>query len=226
MAGQIAMVRKTLHTGFLLLLSSLIMVGQTPPATQTQSAPQGQSQSTSQAPAEKTEPSETNPAVGAGVNPETYQLGPQDVVYVRVWREPDFTLAVAVRPDGKITMPLIGDVEAAGLTPVQLGQHIAKSLTKYINTPDVTVIVQQVNSKKYYITGEVLKTGVFPLIVPTTVLQALSAAGGFKEFANTKKIKILRGDKRLHFNYKEVIKGKHMEQNIYLQNGDYVIVPD
>ena len=153
-------------------------------------------------------------------------MGPQDVLFVRVWREPDFSLAVSVRPDGKITMPLIGDVQAGGLTPVQLGQEVAKDLTKYINTPDVTIIVQQVNSKKYYITGEVLKTGAFPLVVPTTVLQALSGAGGFKEFANTKKIKILRGTKQFHFNYKQVINGKHPEQNIYLENGDYVIVPE
>lgn len=214
------MVRKITYIGFLFLLGALILAGQTQ-----QSAPQGQTQSNSQAPAAE-HPAESNPNVGAGVDPNTYRMGPQDVLFVRVWREPDFSLSVSVRPDGKITMPLIGDVQAGGLTPVQLGQEVAKDLTKYINTPDVTIIVQQVNSKKYYITGEVLKTGAFPLVVPTTVLQALSGAGGFKEFANTKKIKILRGTKQFHFNYKQVINGKHPEQNIYLENGDYVIVPE
>ncbi|MGH9667600.1 MAG: polysaccharide biosynthesis/export family protein [Bryobacteraceae bacterium] len=214
------MVRKTLHIGFLFLLGALVIAGQTQ-----QPAPQGQNQSTSQPPAAKP-PAEPNPAVGAGVDPDTYRMGPEDVLFVRVWREPDFSLLVSVRPDGKITMPLVGDIQAGGLTPIELGKDVAKSLTKYINTPDVTIIVQQVNSKKYYITGEVQKTGAFPLVVPTTVLQALSGAGGFREFANQKKIKILRGKQRFRFNYKQVISGKHLEQNIYLQNGDYVIVPD
>jgi len=163
-------------------------------------------------------------AVGAAVDPNKYLIGPEDVLFVRVWRENDFTMAVAVRPDGKITMPLVGEVQAAGQTPLQLTKALTEQLTKFINNPDVTVFVTEVRSKKYYILGEVGRQGSFALVTPTTVLDALSNAGGFHEFANTKKIKILRGDKIFNFNYNEVTRAKHMEQNIYLENGDKIIV--
>jgi polysaccharide export outer membrane protein len=163
-------------------------------------------------------------AVGAAVDPNKYLIGPEDVLFVKVWRENDFTLPVAVRPDGKITMPLIGEVQAAGQTPMQLTKSLTELLTKYINNPDVTVFVTEVRSKKYYIIGEVNRAGAFPLVTPTTILEALGNAGGFREFANTKKIKILRGDKVFNFNYNDVTKAKHLEQNIYLENGDKIIV--
>ena len=214
------MVRKTAQLMLLVLLGALTILGQSK-----QSPSNGDASSVSPPPGAKPGGA-PNSAVGVGVDPKSYVMGPEDVLYVRVWREPDFSLPVSVRPDGKITMPLVGDLQASGLTPLQLGKEVASGLSKYINTPDVTIIVEQVNSKKYYITGGVLKTGSFPLVVPTTVLEALSNAGGFKEFANTKKIKILRGSKRLSFNYKQVINGKHLEQNIYLENGDYIIVPE
>jgi polysaccharide export outer membrane protein len=172
-------------------------------------------------------PSGTNPpteAVGAAVDPNKYLIGPEDVLFIKVWRENDFTLPVAVRPDGKITMPLVGEVQAGGETPMQLTKALTEQLTKYINNPDVTVFVTDVRSKKYYIIGQVNREGAFPLVTPTTILDALVNAGGFHEFANTKKIKILRGAKVFNFNYNKVTKAKHMEQNIYLESGDHIIV--
>lgn len=158
------------------------------------------------------------------VDPNKYVIGPEDVLFVKTWREPDFTLTVVVRPDGKITMPLIGELQASNVTPQSLTDTIKEQLTKFINSPDVTVFVEQVRSKKYYIDGEVVRNGFFPLVTPTTVLEALSNAGGFREFANLKDIRILRNGKILHFNYKEVTKGKRLEQNIYLENGDHIII--
>lgn len=163
--------------------------------------------------------------VGQAVDPTKYVLGPEDVIFISTWREADFTLALAVRPDGKITLPLIHDVQAAGLTPAELTAVLKEQLGKYINNPDVTIIVEAVRSKKYYIDGEVNRPGMFALVGSLTVFEALSNAGGFKEFANPKRIRILRGSKKFRFNYKEVSNGKHMEQNIALENGDHIIVP-
>jgi polysaccharide biosynthesis/export protein len=170
-------------------------------------------------------PAGTSEPSPAAVDPNKYLIGPEDVLYIRVWREPDFTGPVVVRPDGKITMPLIAEVQAGGLTPLQLTKSLTESLTKLINTPDVTVSVTDVRSKKYYIDGEVNRSGSFPLITPTTILEALTNASGFKEFSNPKKITILRGSNILKFNYKDVIKGKHMEQNVLIENGDHIHVP-
>jgi len=164
------------------------------------------------------------PAV-APVDPRSYQLGAEDIIVVRVWREPELSGQMVVRPDGQISMPLIGDLKAEGQTPLQLGAHIAEKLSKYINGPEVTVSVQAVRSKRYSVTGEVLRPGAYPLVVPTTVLDALTQAGGFREFANTKNITVMRGTKRFKFNYKDVIKGKNLSQNILLENGDYIVVP-
>jgi len=158
------------------------------------------------------------------VDPKSYVIGPEDVLFVQVWREPDITRPVLVRIDGKITLPLIGEVQAANLTPLQLGAKIKDGLSKFMVNPDVMVSVQQVGSKKYFVNGEVNRPGTFPLIVPTTVMEALSNCGGFKEFANQKGIIIMRGTKRLHFNYKEYVKGKKPEQNILLENGDTIVV--
>jgi len=165
------------------------------------------------------------PKLDTAVDPKTYIIGPEDVLLIRVWREPDISGPVAVRPDGKISLQLVNEVTAAGLTPEKLGGRIAEGLSKYITRPEVSVAVQQVNSKKYYINGEVLKPGSYPLVVPITVMEALVNSGGFRDFANTKKITILRGTQRFPFNYKEVVKGKKLEQNITLQPGDQIIVP-
>jgi polysaccharide export outer membrane protein len=154
-----------------------------------------------------------------------YIIGPEDVLFVKVWREPDLSGQMMVRPDGKISLPLVNEVEASGKTPEELAKHIASGLSKYMNQPEVSVMVQAVNSKFYFIQGEVLKPGKYPLLVPTTVLQALVNAGGFQEFANRKKIVVMRGDERHKFNYNDVIKGKKSDQNIVLHSGDLIVVP-
>lgn len=161
----------------------------------------------------------------APVDPKTYVIGPEDILAVRVWREPELSSAVQVRPDGKITLPLIGELQAAGQTPEGLKNKVVEALQEYIVKPDVIVSLQSVQSRKYYITGEVNRPGTFPLVVPVTILEALTNAGGFREFANTKKITVLRKGKILKFNYNDVVKGKNMEQNVPIENGDYIVVP-
>ena len=160
-----------------------------------------------------------------GVDPHVYVIGGEDVLYVRVWREMDFTGSYIVRPDGKITIPLVGDVQATGLTPERLGEQLKQALSEYITDPDVNVMVTQVNSKKFYISGQVGRPGEFPLVMPTRIFDALSNAGGSRDFANKKKIVIVRGAERIHFNYSDMLKGKNPEQNIFLENGDTIIVP-
>jgi polysaccharide export outer membrane protein len=154
-----------------------------------------------------------------------FVLGAEDQISVLIYGSPEFSGAHMIRPDGKITMPFLGDVTASGVTPSELSNIIKEKLKKYIVDPDVSVSVSAVNSKRYYIQGEVGRTGGFPLLVPTRVLEALVNAGGFKDFANQKKIVVMRvTGERLNFNYKEVIKGKKMDQNIYLKPGDIIIV--
>lgn len=163
--------------------------------------------------------------VGAAVDPRTYVIGAEDIISVRVWREPDFTAPYGVRPDGKITIPLVGDLQAAGLTPQRLSEQLEQALSEYINKPDVTVTIQQVNSKKFFLTGEVNRPGEYPLVTPTRIFDALSNAGGFRDFANKKKIILIRGAERYRFNYQDVLRGKNLGQNIFLENGDTVVVP-
>lgn len=175
-------------------------------------------------PASGTAPAPESPGVAVDVH--TYVIGNEDILRVNVWREPDLSAIVVVRPDGKITLPMIGEIQAGGLTPETLGKSLTEAFSKYVNNPQVLVFVQQVNSKKYYIDGSVNRPGEYRLIAPTTVLEALSEAGGFREFANLKKIRILRGTTTLKFNWKDVSHGKRMEQNIYLQNGDHIFVDE
>ena len=163
--------------------------------------------------------------VGAAVDPRTYVIGAEDILSIKVWREPDFTAPYGVRPDGKITIPLVGDVQAAGLTPQRLSEQLEQALSEYINKPDVTVTIQQVNSKKFFLTGEVNRPGEYPLVTPTKIFDALSNAGGFRDFANKKKIILIRGAERYRFNYQDVLRGKNLGQNIFLENGDTVVVP-
>ncbi len=207
----------------LCLLSAAGLYAQTqPPAAAPQpEAPKPQAAKPPETPGTRT-PEESRPVP---LDPKTFQIGAEDILFIQVWREQDFTRQAIVRPDGKITMPLIGELQAEGLTPDQLTGKLTESLAKFLNNPQVSVTILAVNSKKYYITGEVNRAGAFPLSVPTRVLEALSNAGGFREFANSKKITILRKGQRIKFNYKEVIKGKKMEQNILLESGDYIIVP-
>jgi len=172
----------------------------------------------------QTPPKPADPTVGmAGVNPNSYVIGGEDILFIKTWRQPDFTFSVSVRPDGKITIPLVGEMQAGGKTPSQLEKEISKKLENYIQTPEVTVTVVDVRSKKFFIIGEVLRAGQFPLVGSTTVMEALSSSG-FAPFANKKKIRILRGGETIMFNFEAVSAGKHMEQNIPIENGDYIIV--
>jgi polysaccharide biosynthesis/export protein len=176
----------------------------------------------------KAEPKDISPEappIAAAVDPRSYIIGTEDVVAVSVWREPELTRLYVVRPDGKISMPLGGDVEVAGATPEQMRERVTAALSEFMTEPKVTVEIRQVNSKKFFISGEVGRPGPFSLVTPMTVLEALSLAGGLREFANGKKIVIMRNGERLKFNYRDVLKGKNMEQNIPLKPGDHIIVP-
>jgi polysaccharide export outer membrane protein len=181
-------------------------------------------------------PTRKAPAASAGkgvsqgqANDGEYKIGAQDVLRVDVWKEDQLTRIVPVRPDGKITLPLLNDVQAIGLTSMQLATVIADGLKKYITNPQVTVTVAEINSRRIYVTGEVTRPGAFPLLPNMTVLQALSGSGGFTQFARSKKIYILRTDDgkqtKIPFNYNEVVGGKKPEQNIVLQPGDVIVVP-
>jgi polysaccharide export outer membrane protein len=168
------------------------------------------------------------PSRSATADPN-YVIGPQDVIDISVWKEPELSRSVPVRPDGKISLPLVNDVQAAGLTPGQLGAQITSDLTKYMTSPQVTVIVAQINSQRIYVLGEVTRAGSYTLLPDMTVLQALSDAGGFTAFANSKRIYVLRQDngkqQKIPFNYKDVISGKDPSQNVALRAGDTIIVP-
>jgi polysaccharide biosynthesis/export protein len=162
--------------------------------------------------------------------PPDYVIGPDDLLTIVFWRDKDMSSDVAVRPDGQITLPLLNDVTAAGLTPEQLREKLMIASAKYVTEPNVTVVVKAINSRKVSVMGMVGKTGPYPLTGPTTVMQMLAMAGGVHEFADTKKIKILRKDAKgvevaLSFNYKDVIQGKNLKQNIELKPGDIIIVP-
>lgn len=174
------------------------------------------------------EPNDTTAAQTAQNDP-SYKIGAQDVLSISVWKDPELTQTVPVRPDGKISMPLLNDVQAAGLTPTELRDQITAGLKKFVTDPVVTVVVTQINSQRVYITGEVTRAGAFPLLPGMTILQALSSAGGFTNFANTKKIYMFRmvNGKRVEFpfDYKAVIHGKKLDQNVVLQAGDTIVVP-
>ena len=160
----------------------------------------------------------------AAVDNDTYILGAEDVIIVRVWREQDLSGPHTIRPDGKITMPLIKEIQAAGLTPNKVAESITTALSKFVNSPDVAVSVEEVRSRRYFVDGEINRPGAYPLATPTTIFEAITLAGGFREFANKKHIIILRGDKRIKFNWSEVLKGKNLSQNINLENGDRIMV--
>jgi polysaccharide biosynthesis/export protein len=160
----------------------------------------------------------------------TFVIGNDDVLAINVWKEPDISRSIPVRSDGKISLPLVGELQAAGETPDQLELQIAAKLKSYIAEPEVTVIVQQINSQKFNILGQVTKPGAYPLTNSLTVLDAIALAGGFRDFAKQKSIYVLRqntdgGQTRLNFNYKDVVKGKDSAQNVRLQARDTIVVP-
>jgi len=160
---------------------------------------------------------------------DSYKIGDQDVLKIDVWKEPDITRQVTVRPDGKISLPLLDDIQATGYTPLELAKIIREGLKKFINEPEVTVTVTEINSRRIYVTGEVMHAGAMTLLPNMTVLQALSSSGGFTQFANTKKIYILRMENgkqmRIPVNYRDVVSGRKPEENILLQAGDTIVVP-
>jgi polysaccharide export outer membrane protein len=168
--------------------------------------------------------------VGTKPHNNTFIIGDDDVLAIDVWKEPEISKSVAVRSDGKISLPLIGEIQATGRTPMELESALAGKLRSYITDPAVTVIVEKINSKKFSILGEVVKPGIYVLASPTTVVDAIAAAGGFRDFAKTRSIYILRttsdgAQTRLGFNYKDFIKGKNSAQNISLEPRDTVVVP-
>ena len=170
------------------------------------------------------------PKSAPGVRPESYVIGAEDTISVYVWKEPDMSKSVPVRPDGMISLPLIGEVKAAGYTPVQLQDVLADTMKKYVSDPQVTVVVEKIASLSFNIVGEVNHPGYFPLTRRMTVLDAIALAGGFKDFAKTTKVYVLRtaadgSQERLPFNYKQVIKGQNPQQNIELQPRDTIVVP-
>jgi polysaccharide biosynthesis/export protein len=199
-----------------IFLSSLVLIG---------SASAQQGAKSTQPPVPAMASDAPKPAAADG----NYVIGAQDVLDISVWKEPEVSRVVPVRPDGKISLPLLNDVQAAGLTPAALAAQITESLKKYVTSPQVTVIVTMINSQRVYISGEVVRPGAFPMLPGMTVMQALTSAGGFTPFAKMKSIYVLREEsgKRVKypFNYKQVVNGKSTDQDIQLKAGDTIVVP-
>jgi polysaccharide export outer membrane protein len=221
--------------GCAVLAPNATLLAQAPaaPAPQTQKpappVPQPQKPATpGQPPASVTNP----PAVAHPTDvyvPGNYVIGPDDVLGVVFWKDKEMSADVRVRPDGRIALPLINEVQAAGLTPEDLQNKLTEESKKFMEDASITVVIREINSLKVFITGEVTKPGVYPLTASMSVMQLLSVAGGLKEYANAKNITIMRnqGGKQtsLKFNYKEVAAGKNLKQNIELKPGDTVVVP-
>ena len=191
----------------------------------------GQSATGAGAPSPQAQPAQPADASSAAKpHNDTFVIGNDDVLAINVWKEPDISRAATVRSDGKISLPLVGEVQATGRTPLSLERDIAARLKNYIAEPEVTVIVQQINSQKFNILGQVTRPGSYPIANAATVLDAIAIAGGFRDFAKQKAIYILRQNAdgtqaRLRFNYKEVVKGQDPAQNIKLQPNDTIVVP-
>jgi polysaccharide export outer membrane protein len=174
------------------------------------------------------EKSGDSPVPAGVVDPSTYVIGPADVIQISVWKEADLSTSLPVRPDGSISMPLLHDIPAAGLTPMQLGADISERLKKFVQDPQVTVVVTAVNSKRVFLVGEVAHPGPVNLTADMTMLQVLSSAGGLSQFANSKHIYILRNEqgvqRKIPFRYKDALKGVE-GQNLILKAGDTIVVP-
>jgi polysaccharide export outer membrane protein len=175
-------------------------------------------------------PATARPAPAGAAAPEGYVIGPEDVLAVSFWRDETMSGEALVRPDGKITLRLLGDIPAVGLTPQQLSEVLAKAAAKYLEDANVTVVAKQINSRKITVVGEVGKQGELKLNGPMTVLQAIGQAGGVTEFADKARILVIRtidgAQRALPFDYEAVMRGKKLEQNILLQPGDQVVVPE
>jgi len=166
------------------------------------------------------------------VNPDskTYVLGPEDILFIQVWGEEALSQQVQVRPDGKISLPLIDEVQAGGLSPLQLKEGLTERFKQYVESPRITVIVREARSFKVYVSGQVVRPGVFSLVGETTILQIIPMAGGFSEWANQRKVLLIRREKgkesRMTINFKDILSGKDPNSNIVLKPGDTIIVPD
>ena len=204
-------------------IASLVLLTALPAFAQAQK-PNAPVQSAPPVAAAAAAPRPTDPVVPAG-----YIIGADDLLSIVYWKDKDMSADAKVRPDGRIALPLINEVQAAGLTPEQLHQRLTEESKKYMEDANITVVVREINSRKAFITGEVNKPGPYPLTSPTTVMQLISLAGGLREYANAKNIMIMRteGGKQvaLKFNYKDVASGKNLQQNIELKPGDTVVVP-
>jgi polysaccharide export outer membrane protein len=218
--------------GFLVLLSAFAL------PTSGRVAAQGPSGVAVMPPAAKPNPASTvNPAVSDDPRPATpsselpndYVIGPEDVLTIVFWQDTELTRDVVVRPDGHISLPLLNDIRAAGLTPEQLRDKLATDAARYVEDATVTVIVKEVKSPKVFITGEVVKPGLYPLNRPTTVLQLIATAGGLQEYARSDQINVVRTEGGrttfLPFNYKAIMRKKNLQQNVALKAGDTVVVP-
>ena len=168
-------------------------------------------------------------AVAAATESAEYVIGPDDVLSIVFWRDKDLSSDAVVRPDGRISLPLLNDVDAAGLTPSRLRARLTEEARRYVEDPNVTVVVRQINGRKVFVTGEIAKPGSYPLIGRTSVLQMLAIAGGLREYADAKNILVLRLEEnrtvRHTFNYQDVSKGKDLTQNLELKPGDTIVVP-
>jgi polysaccharide export outer membrane protein len=184
--------------------------------------PQRAQQSPSDSPSATPGATTTTRAV---VPPPGYVIGPDDVLAIVFWREKDLSAEVVVRPDGMITLPLLEDIRVTGLTPTELKQKVTAEAAKLVTSPNVTVIVKQINSRKVFITGHVARPGSYPLTAPMTVVQLIALSGGLLEFADRSKIRVMRGPETHRVNYKQLSNGEDLKQNIDLKPGDTVIVP-
>ena len=216
---------------------ALTLFGQGVATAQSAAPPQAQRPAQAQpAPPQAQRPTQAPPTTKPVVPGPTvpveagFTIGPEDVLGVVVWREPDVTADVTVRPDGMITLPLIRDVRAAGFTPSELAERLQKALREYITDASVTVVVRQMNSRKVFITGEVKRPASYPLLSPMTVMQLIAVAGGLTEWADGKNISVMRVEAgkttTFAFDYKNVAGGKKPDQNIVLKPGDTVVVPE
>lgn len=180
-------------------------------------------------PQQQAAPANGAPAATGMALPPDYVIGPDDVLAVLFWRDQEMSGDYVVRPDGQITLPLLNDVRAAGLTPEQLRDELTRAASKLMEDPSVTVGVKAINSRKVHITGMVTKPGAYPLTAPTTVVQLIATAGGLHEFAKKKNILIVRNENgrqvAFKFNYNDFMKGKNLKQNIELKPGDTVVIP-
>jgi polysaccharide export outer membrane protein len=204
---------------------------QPPPTTAKPATPPATTPTTKPVPAPATAASKpAAPAPTPGIaTPADYVIGPDDALDVVVWRDKDMSASVVVRPDGKISLPLVNDIQAAGLTPDQLREAVKAGVARFVTDPSVTIVVRQINSRKVFVTGSVNKPGPYPLSDTMTVLQMLALAGGLGEYANGKEILVMRTERgqtqSFKFNYKDVSKGKNLQQNIVLRPGDTIVVP-